>query len=84
MFPTASPEEPHFNAWCTKHGRRALPAAPETILCFIVALADRYAVSTIERRLAGISYYHKQVRHLLPTKDPEVERAMRGLSLIHI
>jgi len=69
----------HFNAWCAEHGRRPLPAAPETILCFIVALADRYAVSTIDRRLAGISYYHKQARHPLPTKDPEVERAMRGI-----
>jgi len=31
------------------------------------------------RSHAGISYYHKQVRHPLPTKDPEVERAMRGI-----
>lgn len=69
----------HFSAWCAEYGRRALPASPETILCFIVALADRYAVSTIDRRLAGISYYHKQARHPLPTKDPEVERAMRGI-----
>jgi len=69
----------HFSAWCAEHGRRPLPAAPETILCFIVALADRYAVSTIDRRLVGISYYHKQARHPLPTKDPEVERAMRGI-----
>ena len=61
----------HFTAWCTEHGRRALPAAPETILCYVVALVDRYAVSTIERRLASISYYHKQARHPLPTKDPE-------------
>ena len=69
----------HFTAWCADHGRRALPAAPETILCYVVALVDRYAVSTIERRLASISYYHKQARHPLPTKDPEVERTMRGI-----
>ena len=69
----------HFTAWCTEHGRRSLPAAPETILCYVVALVDRYSVSTIERRLASISYYHKQARHPLPTKDPEVERAMRGI-----
>ena len=65
----------HFTAWCAEHGRRPLPASPETILCFIVTLADRYAISTIDRRLAGISYYHKQARHPLPTKDPEVEHA---------
>ncbi|MBK9712361.1 MAG: hypothetical protein IPO81_13730 [Kouleothrix sp.] len=69
----------HFTAWCAKHGRRALLAAPETVLCYVVALVDRYAVSTIERRLASIGYYHKQARHPLPTKDPEVERTMRDI-----
>src|SRR5215211_7376135 len=25
----------HFNAWCDAHKRRALPASPETILCYV-------------------------------------------------
>lgn len=33
----------------------------------------------IDRRLSSIGYYHKQARHGLPTKDPEVERTMRGI-----
>jgi integrase len=35
--------------------------------------------ATIDRRLSSIGYYHKQARHGLPTKDPEVERTMRGI-----
>jgi site-specific recombinase XerD len=69
----------HFGTWCDKHKRRALPAAPETIICYLVETAERYRVATLDRRLASISYYHKQARHSLPTKDPEVERTMRGI-----
>ena len=69
----------HFSAWCDDHKRRALPASPETILCYVVDLVDRYTVATIDRRLSSIGYYHKQARHGLPTKDPEVERTMRGI-----
>src|SRR6476659_7341295 len=69
----------HFQAWCDDHKRRALPASPETILCYVVDLVDRYTVATIDRRLSSIGYYHKQARHALPTKDPEVERTMRGI-----
>ncbi len=69
----------HFSAWCDDHKRRALPASPETVLCCVVDLVDRYTVATIDHRLSSISYYHKQARHALPTKDPEVERTMRGI-----
>ncbi len=69
----------HFSAWCEDHKRCALPASPETILCYVVDLVDRYTVATIDRRLSSIGYYHRQARHRLPTKDPEVERTMRGI-----
>lgn len=69
----------HFTAWCDDHKRRALPASPEMILCYVVDLVDHYTVATIDRRLSSIGYYHKQARHALPNKDPEVERTMRGI-----
>ena len=47
----------HFSAWCEEHKRRALPASPETILCYVVDLVDRFTVATIDRRLSSISYY---------------------------
>ena len=69
----------HFSTWCEEHKRRSLPAAPETIICYLVETADSYRVATLDRRLASISYHHKQARHQLPTKDPAVERTMRGI-----
>lgn len=69
----------HFSGWCDDHKRRASPSSPETILCYVVDLVDRFTVATIDRRLSSISYYHKQARHGRPTKDPEVERTMRGI-----
>src|SRR6476469_11237 len=69
----------HFSGWCDDHKRRSLPASPETILCYVVDLVARFTVATIDRRLSSIGYYHKQARHGLPTKDPEVERTMRGI-----
>jgi site-specific recombinase XerD len=69
----------HFSGWCDDHKRRALPASPEAILCYVVDLVDHFTVATIDRRLSSIGYYHKQARHGLPTKDPEVERTMRGI-----
>ena len=53
----------HFSAWCDAHKRRALPASPEIILCYVVDLVDRFTVATIDRRLSSIGYYHKQARH---------------------
>jgi site-specific recombinase XerD len=67
----------HFSGWCDDHKRRALPTSPETILCYVVDLVDRFTVATIDRRLSSIGYYHKQARHGLTTKDPEVERLFR-------
>ena len=58
----------HFSTWCDTHKRRALPASPETILCYVVDLVDRYTVATIDRRLSSIGYAHKQARHALPAE----------------
>ena len=44
----------HFSAWCEEHKRRALPASPKTILCYVVDLVDRFTVATIDRRLSRI------------------------------
>lgn len=68
-----------FGAWCATEQRRPLPATPETILGYIVALAKNRTAATIDRRLCGIAFYHKQARLPDPTADPEVLVTMRGL-----
>jgi integrase len=68
-----------FTSWCHDHQRRSLPATAETILGYIGALADRVSVATIDRRLCGIAFYHRQARQPDPTDDPEVAVVLRGL-----
>jgi integrase len=68
-----------FTTWCQTHQRRSLPATPETILGYIGTLADRVRVATIDRRLCGIAFYHRQARQPNPTDDPEVATVLRGL-----
>jgi integrase len=48
----------HFAAWCHRHGLRALPAAPSTIVLYIRDMAGLWKASTIARRLVAISRGH--------------------------
>lgn len=68
-----------FTAWCHDHQRRTIPATAETILGYIGALADQVSVATIDRRLCGIAFYHRQARQPDPTDDPEVAVVLRDL-----
>lgn len=68
-----------FKAWCAEQQRRSLPATPETILAYVVTLAAQCSVATIDRRLCGIAFYHRQERMADPTNDPEVNVTMRGI-----
>jgi integrase len=68
-----------FTAWCAEQQRRPLPATAETILGYIGALADTLSVATIDRRLCGIAFYHRQARQPDPTDDAEVAVVLRGL-----
>jgi site-specific recombinase XerD len=53
-----------FNAHCLAHGSMALPAAPETIAGYLVALVERgYKPSTILRRRASIARAHRLAGH---------------------
>jgi integrase len=68
-----------FSAWCATQQRRPLPATPETILCYVVSLAQTLSMATIDRRLRGIAFHHRQARAANPTDDPEVVVTLRGL-----
>jgi integrase len=72
-----------FTTWCDTHQRRALPATAETVLGFIGALANQVRVATIDRRLCGIAFYHRQNRQPDPTADPEVATVLRGMRRTH-
>lgn len=68
-----------FSTWCGEHQRRELPATAETILGYIGTLATQVSVATLDRRLRGIAFAHRQARQPDPTADPEVRTVLRGL-----
>jgi site-specific recombinase XerD len=55
-----------FEAFRGAHRLACLPATPETVALYITHLTSRAAVSTIKRRLAAITYIHRQHGHQSP------------------
>jgi site-specific recombinase XerD len=49
-----------FEEFCAAHALPFLPSSPETIAFYITHLASRVTVSTIRRRLAAITYAHRE------------------------
>lgn len=76
-----------FLRWCESAGVIPLPAAPEAVRAYVMSMAltvgpesgTGYAVSTIERHLAGISHAHTEAGHPSPSRHPRVLALMKGL-----
>lgn len=69
----------HFEAWCVAHGRVALPAEAETVVLYVTDLAGSFRPSTITRRLAAISVYHRRHGLESPTGSTAVREVMKGI-----
>jgi integrase len=58
----------------------ALPASPGVVINYLTALADRgQKVSTIDVKLAGVSFRHSSAHLADPTKDADVRAVMSGI-----
>jgi site-specific recombinase XerD len=63
-----------FTRWCTDNGLMALPASPETVSLYIVALLQAgRKVTTISRRTASIGHYHRSSHRPSPLTDDVIE-----------
>ena len=71
----------HFTAWC--EGRKAsfLPAAPETVALYLVALAETHRPSTLTRRLTSIAKAHSAAGHPSPAslQNAIVAETLQGI-----
>jgi len=65
--------------FCVDLGYQPLPATPETVVEFITWSSDQVKVSTIEARLAAISFAHRLAGFPDPTADNDVRLVMMGL-----
>jgi site-specific recombinase XerD len=74
----------HFEAWCATENLIAYPANPSTVAVYIASLAGSHKVSTLQRRLTAINYYHRQHGDDRPCgpasmKHATIASVMRGL-----
>jgi integrase len=73
-----------FCAWCTEHGRNALPATPETVAAFLAAEARAgLAVNTLRLRHAAIRYLHLLAGYPPPTAAATVATTFAGIRRAH-
>ena len=68
-----------FEQFCVLAGFNSLPASPDTVVAYLVALADTRKVSTLERRIASISQAHQVADFNSPTSDMAVRVLMQGI-----
>lgn len=69
----------HFTAWCEEHTRPSLPADVATVAAYLADCADRYKLSTIERRLVSISKAHQVAGVPNPAKTEHIHLVMSGI-----
>lgn len=81
----------HFSSWCRRKGLDPLPPEPATIGLYITDCAapdpksgrTPLAVSTIERRLSGISWHYTQRGFALDRGDRHIATVLAGIRRKH-
>jgi site-specific recombinase XerD len=69
----------HFSEWCALHRLVSLPAEPRTVALYLSDLANTHKVSTLYRRLSGISQAHQAAGFSTPTTDAQVRLVFQGI-----
>ncbi|MEL7129210.1 MAG: tyrosine-type recombinase/integrase [Pseudomonadota bacterium] len=79
----------HFTRWCRMRGTEPLPPSPEMIGLYITDLAagrgktPALSVSTIERRLSGLTWNYAQRGLSLDRKDRHIATVLAGIRRQH-
>ncbi len=68
-----------FIEFSTIHHTSALPASPSIIAMYVAELAKQYSAAFIRRIVVSISSVHRLNYYADPTKDPEVNLAIRRM-----
>ncbi len=81
----------HFSAWCRRRNLTPLPPDPQVVGLYITALASGSvspgakpsSVSTIERRLAALSWNYAQRGQPLDRRDRHIATVLAGIRNTH-
>ena len=71
----------HFVTWCDGRTVSSLPAAPETVALYLVALAETHRPATLTRRLTSVAKAHATAGHPSPatTQHAIVAETLQGI-----
>jgi integrase len=76
-----------FASWLRRQGLPEAPPDPEAVGLYLTALVERggseLAVSTLERRLAGIAWRYRQIGEPLDLRDPHIATVLAGIRRKH-
>lgn len=73
----------HFTHWCRMKGTDPLPPSPEMIGLYLADLAAALSVSTIDRRLSGLSWNYTQRGFTLDRKNRHIATVLAGIKRKH-
>ena len=71
-----------FIGFCNKHNLKFLPADPNIVSLYLTYSSKTLKFSSLKRRLASISMYHKTRGHYLDTKHPIISENLLGIKRI--
>jgi len=71
-----------FIGFCNRHNLNYLPANPNTVTLYLTNLSKISKFSTLKRRLASLSMYHKMKGHYLDIKHPIISENLLGIKRI--
>ncbi len=77
-----------FETWCGSHGRKQLPASPETVAAWLSAMATGadgrkpLARSSINQALSAVLLAHRTAGHSFDRKHPLIAETWRGISRV--
>ncbi len=71
-----------FIGFCNKHNLNFLPTDPNIVSLYLTYISKTLKFSTLKRRLASISMYHKAKGHYLDTKHPIISENLLGIKRI--
>ena len=71
-----------FSAFCVKNGLSSMPTEPKILSLYLTHLSASSKFSTLKRRIASISVFHKLKGHYLDTKHPIIMENLHGIKRV--
>jgi site-specific recombinase XerD len=72
-----------FRNFCLKNSLSSMPSEPRIISLYLTHLSKSCKFSTLKRRLASISVFHKLSGHYIDTKHPMITENLMGIKRIN-